>query len=60
MKAKYCGSCMIPEQGTIGDVFEASGFNDHDSIEEGAYMFVPDDDQDSAYYVDRNDFEYVS
>lgn len=60
MKAKYCGSCMIPEQGSIGEVFEAEGFSDYGSVEQGAYMFVPDDDQESAYYVDRSDFEYLS
>jgi hypothetical protein len=53
MKATYVGNCMIPGAGTHGEAFPASGHNHSDSVEQGAYLFVPDGQED-AFYVDPN------
>ena len=59
MKATYCGTCMIPGNGTVGTIYKAGGFYDPDSAEYEAYLFQPDGEED-AYYVAREDFEIVA
>jgi hypothetical protein len=47
----YKGSSDIPRKGAMGEAFPASGHDDPESCEQGAYLFQPDGEKD-AYYVD--------
>lgn len=50
------GLAGIPD-GTPGTVWQASGYNDPESIECGAWLFQPDDEIDEgAYYCSRENF----
>lgn len=37
-----------PKTGTLGTVQPASGFDDLDSAEQGAYLFMPDGETDAT------------
>ncbi len=52
-RAEYIGDCAVPAPGSVGTAFPASGHDDPESCHYGAYMFVPDGDE-NAYYVDPN------
>lgn len=50
------GLCGFPD-GTPGTVWKASGHDDADSIEQGAWLFQPDSEIDEgAYYCSREHF----
>lgn len=50
-RATYIGACAVPAPGSAGDAFPASGHDDPESVECGAYLFQPDGCED-AFYVD--------
>ena len=53
IKATCAGLAGVPD-GTAGLAFQASGFNDPESVEYEAWMFAPDDEPDgAAYYCER-------
>ena len=44
-----------PPPGARGEIFKASGYADPESVEYLAWMFVPDDEPEAAYYCDTDD-----
>jgi hypothetical protein len=54
---RYVGSCADPGYNRRGTAHLSSGYRDADSVEHGAWVFVPEDDSDSAYYVAESDLE---
>lgn len=59
-RAKYIGDCQVPAPGSVGTCCPASGHDDPESCEEGAYLFQPDGDE-NAYYVDpQRDLQMLS
>ena len=56
---KYIGTCAEPGYGTTGEAIPASGACNVGSVEEGAWLFKPDD-ATFAYYVDPDtDLQYI-
>lgn len=57
IRATSTGLAGVPD-GTPGTAFQASGFNDPESIEYEAWMFAPDDEPDgAAYYCSRENWQ---
>lgn len=63
---RYIGDCDIPGYGSEGEAGPASGCYHSGSLEEGAWLFVPDVDpadpegERGGYYVDpERDLEYI-
>ena len=58
MRCIYIGDCNVPGNGSRGEAFPASGCCVAGSLEEGAWLFVPDQDpadpsgERGGYYVD--------
>jgi len=59
MRAEYIG--WDPAlKGRIGNCAPASGHDDPESIEEGAYFFQADGDEDAAYVDPETDLQILS
>ncbi len=59
MIARYrwvTGGLSEPSFGAIGSAWPASGYDDPESAEQGAYLFQPDGDE-NAYYCAESDLE---